>query len=617
MSGIVGLYHADGAPLDAGLLARLTRAIRFRGPNHQQTWSQDHVGFGHTLLKTTWQSEHEQQPYHFDGVCIVADARLDGRDELIERLESRSERIAPRPLADSELILQAYRTWGEDCVSHLLGDFAFAIWNGRANRLFCARDQLGIKPFYYAYKCGCFAFSNTLNCLRLHPQISNELNELAVADFLLFEQNQETNTTTFADVQKLPPAHTLTVSSHGGLKVRRYWTLPTESRYRFPRSVHYVERFTELLEQAVQDRTRLDKMSVLMSGGLDSSSVVATAKRLSRNRSEPLQIHAHTAVYDRLMPDRERHYSGLVAHHLDIPIHYLAADDYQLFDRWERPDFPRPEPTPGILELLERDIFTQAASTARVAFSGDGGDAVLCPPHGYLAALLKRGRLGTVLRSGLHLWRTTRRFPRIGLRFMLHQTLRSRTVAPSYPEWLNRDLERRLHLHERWRYMQDIMVDERSDHPRREACAFLRQPYWSYWFEMQDPGATREALEIRYPFFDVRLVDFMLGIPPIPWCVEKNILRITMEGRLPEEVRLRPKTPLVSDGLTERRGQVLGSVSDSLTPTADLGRFVDIGKLSKEIPATADALWRALAPLSLDWWLRHFRGLPVVHGGTA
>src|SRR5262245_52389161 len=403
MSGIVGFYHADGEPVDRNLLVRMTRAVAFRGPNHQQTWSQDGVGFGHTLFKTTWQSEYEQQPCHLDDACIVADARLDGRDDLIERLQSLSERMTPRHLSDSELILRAYRMWGEDCVSRLVGDFAFAIWDGRVRRLFCARDHLGIKPFYYSYKRGCFAFSNTLNCLRLHPQISDELNELAVADFLLFEQNQETNTTTFADVQKVPPAHALTVSGGGGLKVRQYWTLPTESGYRYARSADYLDRFTELFEQAVHDRTRTDKISVLMSGGLDSSSVVATTKRLAQERSEPLQIHAHTAVYDRLMPDRERHFSGLVARHLDIPIHYLAADDYHLFDWWERPDFPRPEPTPGILELLERDIFAQAASTARVAFSGDGGDAVLCPPHSYLAALLKRGRYGTILRSGLHL----------------------------------------------------------------------------------------------------------------------------------------------------------------------------------------------------------------------
>jgi asparagine synthase (glutamine-hydrolysing) len=109
----------------------------------------------------------------------------------------------------------------------------------------------------------------------------------------------------------------------------------------------------------------------------------------------------------------------------------------------------------------------------------------------------------------------------------------------------------------------------------------------------------------------------MLGIPPIPWCVEKNILRVTMKGRLPDEVRLRPKTPLVSDGLTERRSQVVGPVGTSLTSTTDLGRFVDVGRLSKDVPATANALWQALAPLSLDWWLRHFRSLPVVHGGTA
>ena len=94
MSGIVGLYHADGAPVDERLLARLTRAMAFRGPHHQQTWRQDPIGFGHTLFKTTGQSEHEQQPWHFDGLSIVADVRLDGRDDLIDRMESLSGRIA-------------------------------------------------------------------------------------------------------------------------------------------------------------------------------------------------------------------------------------------------------------------------------------------------------------------------------------------------------------------------------------------------------------------------------------------------------------------------------------------------------------------------------------------
>jgi asparagine synthase (glutamine-hydrolysing) len=612
MSGIVGLYHADGAPVDGRLLARMTRAMAYRGPDNQQTWNEGDVGFGHTLLKTTWQSDHEQQPCQIDGMCIVADVRLDGRDELIERLESRSERFATSQLSDSELILRGYRTWGEECVCYLIGDFAFAIWDGRADRLFCARDHFGVKPFYYLRKGATFAFSNTLNCLRLHPAVSDELNELAVADFLLFELNQDPTTTTFADVQRLPPAHTLTVSQ-GGAQIRRYWTLP------FKRHVHrrpdeYVEHFKDLFDTSVRDRIRTGRVAAMMSGGLDSPSIVATAKRLAHETSSALELHAHTMVYDRLMPDDERHFSGMVARYLDVPIHYLPIDDYQLFGRWDQPESARPEPTPGALELMERDLFARMAATARVAFSGDGGDAVQCPPHGYLADLLRKGRVGTVARSAIHIWRTTGRIPRIGIRYTIRQMfgLPRREGLP-YPEWLNPDFERTHRLRERWHYWDHITFGGSELGSRHEARTFLNQPYWTSLFEKQNEGGTREALEVRYPFFDIRLLDFMLGIPPIPWCVEKNILRVAMKGRLPEAVRLRPKTPMASDGFSERRTQIRYA---QLALSQELDRFVDVCKLAKTEFAPATPFGQALGALSLDWWLRQFRALPRLQEGT-
>jgi asparagine synthase (glutamine-hydrolysing) len=612
MSGIVGLYHADGAPVERRLLARMTRAMAYRGPDSQQTWCQGDVGFGHTLLKTTWQSEHEQQPCHLDGMCIVADVRLDGRDELIERLEARSEPFATRQLPDSDLIVRAYRTWGEECVSHLIGDFAFAIWDGRARRLFCARDHFGVKPFYYLRKGDTFAFSNTLNCLRLHAAVSEELNELAVADFLLFELNQEPTTTTFADVHRLPPAHTLTVSA-GGARIRRYWTLPI-NRHVHRRPDEYVEHFKDLFDTSVGDRMRTGRVAAMMSGGLDSPSIVATAKRLAHQTSSALELHAHTMVYDRLMPDDERHYSGMVARHLDVPIHYLPIDDYRLFGRWDQPESARPEPTPGALELMERDLFRRMAATARVAFSGDGGDAVQCPPQGYLADLLRKGRLGTVAGSAIHLWRSTNRIPRIGIRYTIRHILGlpKRESLP-YPEWLNVDFERTHQLRERWHCWDDLTSGGSEIGSRPEARAFLNQPYWTSFFEMQNAGGTREALEVRYPFFDTRLLDFMLGIPPIPWCVEKNILRVAMKGRLPDAVRLRPKTPMASDGFSERRTQIRYA---QLALSRELERFVDVSKLAKMEFAPATAFAQALGAFSLDWWLRHFRALPTLQEGT-
>lgn len=148
MSGIVGILNRDGAPVDRDLLAKMTGFMAFRGPDAQETWIDGNAGFGHTLLRTTWESEREKQPCTLEGqVWITADARIDRREELIQELQAAG-RHPCKGATDPELILHAYHAWNEQCLEHLLGDFSFAIWDGRARRLFCARDHFGIKPFY-------------------------------------------------------------------------------------------------------------------------------------------------------------------------------------------------------------------------------------------------------------------------------------------------------------------------------------------------------------------------------------------------------------------------------------------------------------------------------------
>src|SRR5262249_48512898 len=181
MSGIVGILHLDGAPVDRGLLRRMTDFMKFRGPDEQRIWVDGNVGFGHTLLRTTFESEHEHQPFSLDGkTWIVADARVDTQTELIAKLKAHGEDVK-RGVPDVELLLRSYRVWGEDCVHHLRGDFAFAVWDAPQRRLFCARDHLGVKPFFYADLGTAIIFSNTLDCVRQHPEVSDRLNDLAIA----------------------------------------------------------------------------------------------------------------------------------------------------------------------------------------------------------------------------------------------------------------------------------------------------------------------------------------------------------------------------------------------------------------------------------------------------
>src|SRR5205814_3377875 len=143
---------------------------------------------------------------------------------------------------------------------------------GARRSLFCARDHLGVKPFYYAELGRTVLFSNTLDCLRLHPRVSGELNDAVIADFLLFGANQESDTTSFRDIRRLPPAHCITWSREATRR-RRYWTLPVEEPISFRRGDEYAERFKDLLRAALRDRLRTRRVGVLMSGGLDSTTL--------------------------------------------------------------------------------------------------------------------------------------------------------------------------------------------------------------------------------------------------------------------------------------------------------------------------------------------------------
>src|SRR5213593_4056581 len=147
MSGIVGIVNFDGAPIDRDLLSRMTEFMSFRGPDAQGIWIDGSIGLGHTTLRTTWAAETENQPLTLDGkVWLTADVRLDAREELLKKLQDKLDRSLTRERipSDAELILFAYEVWGEECLKHLIGDFVFAIWDGGAQRLFCARDHFGV-----------------------------------------------------------------------------------------------------------------------------------------------------------------------------------------------------------------------------------------------------------------------------------------------------------------------------------------------------------------------------------------------------------------------------------------------------------------------------------------
>ncbi|MBP0014559.1 MAG: asparagine synthetase B [Roseofilum sp. SBFL] len=611
MSGIVGIVNADNAPVDRELLARMTGYMTFRGPDVQRIWAEGSVGFGHTLLRTTDESANETQPLTVDRrVWIVADARVDGRRELIRSLQDRGKPV-DLDTPDPNLILDAYQVWGIDCLDYLIGDFAFAIWDGREQRLFCARDRFGVKPFFYAHLGKEFVFSNTLNCVRLHPSVSEKLNDLAIADFLLFGYNQEIDTSAFADIQRLPAAHRL-IWTPESFKVERYWTLPTDGYIRYKRDEEYVEQFLELMRLAVGDRLRTNKVAVYMSGGLDSTSVTAIAKELLTKTYPSHDLRAYTTVFDRLLPDEERYYSGLVAQHLDIPIHYRIADDFEVYKGLEEIKSCTPEPTLISLTRKNQEYEQQITDQSRIGLSGEGGDGVFGNEGAYYYSLylIKKRKIGTLLREWLSYWRSHGRFPQPGIRARIKEKLRISSWQLPYPVWLNPQWSNKLNLTLRWR---NALIRPKPIHPvRPEAYFSLTSRFWPYLFENYDPGITHSPLEVRYPYFDLRVIKFLLSIPVIPWMMFKELLRVSMKNKLPESVRTRPKTPAMGNSTNLVLQQSRMKWVDEFDPISELSLYINHGvipNLCGKEAQTSEA-WINLRPISLNYWLEQ---LALVH----
>jgi asparagine synthase (glutamine-hydrolysing) len=590
MSGFIGVVNAAGAPVDPALIAALTKRLAFRRPDGLATHTEGPAGFGLALFQTAGTRRQSCSiPKWNESTWIVADARLDGRSGLINKFDPQ-DRDALRSVSDPELILHCYRRWGDDCLTRLAGDFAFAIWDGPRQRLLCARDQFGVKPFFFSGDGRALIFSNTLECVRAHPGVCSALNELGLADFLLFGYIKEASATAFKAIKRLPAGHAL-VFEAGDLKVRRYWMLQWAEPVRHRKSSECVEGFLEVLQQAVADRVSLPQTGVLMSGGLDSTSIAA----LSRTTST--QVKAFSVVYDHLIPDEERRYAGEAASYLRVPIEYLAADDYELFQDAENANGWAPEPADEPLAAVFAAHMGQVRNFSRVALSGQGGDALFSTPAGLGVEMLRRGDMRRLWGGAWQYLRLRRRIPPLGFRGSMKRQFggRAGSVSPEYPPWLNPDFESRLGLRERWQ------VHQSESRMPRAAPEVVVDPFWSFLFEGYDPGFTRIPVEVRHPFFDLRVVRFCMALDPVPWWIDKTLLRVAMEGLLPRSIRFRPKAPVAVDPVTVRLGK--STRANSWEASALLDQFICPDRVGKLTGEDGWQPWK-LRPLALNLWLK-------------
>ena len=363
-----------------------------------------------------------------------------------------------------------------------------------------------------------------------------------------------------------------------------------------------------MLESAVSDRLRTNRVCVEMSGGLDSTAVAATAKQLLIRQGHAFDLSAYTVVYDRLVRDEERMYAGMAAKKLEIPIAYFPGDEYHLYQHHDSSGMRFPEPMHEPDGAISFDAFKSQSSRCRVMLTGWDGDALLSEsPKPYFRQLLKQGRIMRLLTGSLHYAISERRLVPLGFMTRVQGAFGGeRPVSePFYPAWLNEGFEARLALRARWEQVNAVAD---VTHPLRpyafRSFAFISRS--SNFFDGYDAGVTGLPLECRHPLLDLRLLDFCLTLPPFPWCVKKNVLRTAMHGVLPEAVRLRPKTPMDGWPGAKMLGATQARWIDSFDATPVLDEYVVRGRIPKtwgsDQPETA---WNNLRPLSLNVWLRN------------
>jgi asparagine synthase (glutamine-hydrolysing) len=512
---------------------------------------------------------------------IAGTIRLDARADLRAALG-----LEDRSIGDAALCLQAYRRWGEGLLDRLAGDFAFALWDGARRRLLLARDQLGIRSLFYARIGSTWVASDSLEWLAAQPGLDKRLDETWIGDFLATGHSIDAWRTVYAAVRRLPPGHCVELTRDGE-RLRRYWQLTVAEPLFLRDGRAYGERLRELIGAAIRDRAPAGRLGIAMSGGLDSTTLAALSVEALGDADRVL---ARCARFETLMPDDEPRFACLASDALGINLRFDKADD--VFDpQWRERGIRTPEPTIGIVNAWrQRAVARTMAADAPVWFFGEGPDnALIFERDPYLGWLLRTGQWVRAASASAH-------YIAIKLAERLKEgrpQVAADLPSPELAPWLRPEFVARIGLRERI----CSFYEPRRDHPwHPRAIASFGTPVWQSLFAGLDAEAA-QSFEWRHPYLDLRVLQFLLSVPPVPWARRKLVMREAMRGRLPAEILARRKTPLVANPLQAALSGV------ELSPLASNAHeaWLALDRIPRQVPG--ELVEPLLAAHALDHWL--------------
>ena len=532
----------DGSAVDPRDLKKMNDSLSHRGPDGSGLWHEGPVGLAHQMLWTTPESLQERLPLEADGLVITSDSRIDNRDILIPDLNISEE------ASDSEVILMAYVNWGRSCADKLLGDFAFAIWDTAKEELFCARDHMGVKPFYYYYRPGrVFAFATEIKAL-FALGVPKRINEVRIGDYIasIWEDRE---ITFYKEILRLPAAHVL-ISNQSELQIERYWELDLTREILLESDDEYEKAFRDIFREAVRCRLRSAfPVGSMLSGGLDSSSIVCMARQLL---PAGCRLKTFSMIFSVKRNDDERQYMDAVQADGKLEAYYVYGDDVGPLTNIDKmlsyEGQPISSPNLFLLWALNNEARNQSV---RVLLDGFAGDSVVSHGTAYITELFCRLRLialhreinslsinyGVPARRPLfkycvypfiptcliRLWRA--------LDFRDSKSLEDHNIANStFAKRINWNDRIKKHHQRCYRPCREAKEDHWLD---------LSQGYHQLALEETNMASGAFSIEHRFPFYDKRLIEFCLAIPAdqkLRHGYSRWIMRRALKDVLPEEV---------------------------------------------------------------------------------
>lgn len=592
MCGIVGIFDLNGpGPIDRDLLHKMNETQFHRGPDEGGIHVEPGVGLGHRRLSIIDLSTGQQPLFNEDGSVVVTfNGEIYNFPELSDELKAAGHIFKTH--SDTEVIVHAWEEWGEQCIDRFRGMFAFAVWDRNHKTLFLARDRLGKKPFYYAILPDRkLIFGSELKSLLVHQNLKREIDPLAVEDYFTFGYVPDPKTI-FSSVKKLPPAHTLLIKQGSALQEpKEYWDIPFKSHPAMTEQEAQEELIIRLRE-ATQIRLMSEvPLGAFLSGGVDSSAIVAMMAQLSDDPVNTCSISFGDPKYN------ESEFAQMVAerYHTNHQVEQVNPDDFNLIDNlaslYDEPYADSSAiPTYRVCQLAKKGV--------TVALSGDGGDENFAGYQRYRWHMDEekiRNILPQTLRQGLfgvlgHAYPKLNWAPRIFRAKSTFQAL-ARNSQEAYlhsvsfvcDQHRNHLFSSKLKQELQGYSSRSVFEGYVKRAPTNDPLSLIQYLDFKTYLPGDiltkvDRASMAHALEVRVPILDHKFVEWVSGLPASLKLKEsegKYIFKKALEDYVPQDVLYRPKMGFAVPLSNWFRGALKQRVRDSLlgATLADSGYF--------------------------------------------